>query len=105
MSSDVLFTPFEFKSLKLPNRVVMAPMTRSFSPGGVATDDVAAYYRRRAEKPVGLLVPASRREPGRADRHRGHGRGPAGLAERRQHSAVPRREGASGLERGGGRGP
>ncbi len=56
MSIDALFKPFEFKSLKLPNRVVMAPMTRSFSPGGVPTDDVAAYYRRRAENQVGLIV-------------------------------------------------
>ena len=43
MASDVLFTPFTFKGLTLPNRVVMAPMTRSFSPGGVATEEVAAY--------------------------------------------------------------
>ncbi|MBW8813367.1 MAG: NADH:flavin oxidoreductase [Caulobacterales bacterium] len=56
MASDVLFTPFRFKGLALPNRIVMAPMTRSFSPGGVATDDVAAYYRRRAENGVGLIV-------------------------------------------------
>ena len=56
MTSDVLFTPFEFKGLKLPNRIVMAPMTRSFSPGGVATDEVAAYYRRRAENQVALIV-------------------------------------------------
>jgi 2,4-dienoyl-CoA reductase-like NADH-dependent reductase (Old Yellow Enzyme family) len=56
MALDALFKPFEFKSLKLPNRVVMAPMTRSFSPGGVATDDVAAYYRRRAEGQVGLII-------------------------------------------------
>jgi len=56
MASDVLFTPFTFKGLTLPNRVVMAPMTRSFSPGGVATDEVAAYYRRRAENQVGLIV-------------------------------------------------
>ena len=34
----------------------MAPMTRSFSPGGVATKDVAAYYRRRAENEVGLII-------------------------------------------------
>ena len=56
--SDVaaLFSPFKLKSLTLPNRVVMAPMTRSFSPGGVATADVAAYYRRRAENEVGLII-------------------------------------------------
>lgn len=56
MALDALFKPFAFKSLKLPNRVVMAPMTRSFSPGGVATDEVAAYYRRRAENQVGLII-------------------------------------------------
>jgi 2,4-dienoyl-CoA reductase-like NADH-dependent reductase (Old Yellow Enzyme family) len=56
MAADALFTPFTFKGLTLPNRVVMAPMTRSFSPGGVATDDVAAYYRRRAENEVGLII-------------------------------------------------
>ncbi|HEX7885816.1 MAG TPA: NADH:flavin oxidoreductase [Phenylobacterium sp.] len=56
MASDVLFTPFTFKGLTLPNRVVMAPMTREFSPGGVVTEEVAAYYRRRAENQVGLIV-------------------------------------------------
>jgi hypothetical protein len=30
-----LFTPFKLKNMELPNRVVMAPMTRSKSPGGV----------------------------------------------------------------------
>ena len=56
MAVDALFKPFAFKALKLKNRVVMAPMTRSFSPGGVATADVAAYYRRRAEGEVGLII-------------------------------------------------
>jgi 2,4-dienoyl-CoA reductase-like NADH-dependent reductase (Old Yellow Enzyme family) len=55
-SIDALFSPFHLKGLTLPNRVVMAPMTRSFSPGGVATEDVAAYYRRRAENEVGLII-------------------------------------------------
>jgi len=55
-SIDALFAPYDMKGLHLPNRVVMAPMTRSFSPGGVATDDVAAYYRRRAENEVGLII-------------------------------------------------
>ena len=49
MSSGALFRPFKLKGLNLPNRVVMAPMTRSFSPGGIPTEDVARYYRRRAE--------------------------------------------------------
>lgn len=56
MAADVLFTPFDFKGLHLANRIVMAPMTRSFSPDGVATQEVADYYRRRAEGQVGLIV-------------------------------------------------
>lgn len=34
----------------------MAPMTRCFSPGGVPGEDVARYYRRRAEGGVGLII-------------------------------------------------
>src|SRR5215813_15600905 len=34
----------------------MAPMTRNFSPGNVPDEHVAAYYRRRAENGVGLIV-------------------------------------------------
>ena len=56
MAADALFKPFDYKGLHLKNRIVMAPMTRSFSPGGVVTDDVVAYYRRRAENEVGLIV-------------------------------------------------
>jgi 2,4-dienoyl-CoA reductase-like NADH-dependent reductase (Old Yellow Enzyme family) len=51
-----LFRPFTLRSLNLANRIVMAPMTRSFSPGGVPGADVAAYYRRRAENAVGLII-------------------------------------------------
>jgi 2,4-dienoyl-CoA reductase-like NADH-dependent reductase (Old Yellow Enzyme family) len=51
-----LFAPFVSPKLSLPNRIVMAPMTRSKSPGGVPGADVAAYYRRRAEHGVGLIV-------------------------------------------------
>jgi 2,4-dienoyl-CoA reductase-like NADH-dependent reductase (Old Yellow Enzyme family) len=51
-----LFQPLAIKGLALPNRIVMAPMTRSFSPGGVPGVDVAAYYRRRAENGVGLII-------------------------------------------------
>ena len=53
---ESLFKSFEFKSLKLKNRIVMAPMTRSFSPGGVPGLDVAEYYERRAEGDVGLIL-------------------------------------------------
>jgi 2,4-dienoyl-CoA reductase-like NADH-dependent reductase (Old Yellow Enzyme family) len=56
VSIEPLFQPFRLKSLILPNRVVMAPMTRNFSPGGVPGDDVAEYYRRRAEADVGTIL-------------------------------------------------
>ena len=51
-----LFRPFQFKTLNLPNRIVMAPMTRSFSPDGVPTKEVAEYYQRRAAAAVGLII-------------------------------------------------
>ena len=51
-----LFAPFQCRGLALKNRVVMAPMTRSFSPNGIPGPDVAAYYRRRAEADVGYIV-------------------------------------------------
>jgi len=53
MSIEALFAPFSLKSLKLNNRFVMAPMTRSFSPGGIPTAEVAEYYRKRAAGEVG----------------------------------------------------
>jgi 2,4-dienoyl-CoA reductase-like NADH-dependent reductase (Old Yellow Enzyme family) len=56
MSNDALFEPFRLAGCVLPNRIVMAPMTRTFSPRGVPGPDVAAYYRRRAEGGVGLIV-------------------------------------------------
>ncbi|WP_250657501.1 NADH:flavin oxidoreductase [Alkalimarinus coralli] len=52
----VLFSSFSNKSLNLNNRVAMAPMTRTFSPGYVPGPHVAAYYRRRAEAGVGLII-------------------------------------------------
>jgi len=56
LSTDILFKPFKYGTLALPNRIVMAPMTRSFSPGAVPGDNVADYYRRRAEGGVGLIL-------------------------------------------------
>lgn len=53
---DGLFEPLDVKSLHLPNRFAMAPMTRMFSPDGIPTRDVAEYYRRRAAGGVGLII-------------------------------------------------
>lgn len=55
-STDVLFRPFRLKTLCLPNRIVMAPMTRSKSPNQIPNADVAAYYRARASGGVGLIL-------------------------------------------------
>ena len=54
--TEVLFHPTRIGSLELKNRIVMAPMTRAMSPGGVPGENVARYYRRRAENDVGLIV-------------------------------------------------
>jgi 2,4-dienoyl-CoA reductase-like NADH-dependent reductase (Old Yellow Enzyme family) len=51
-----LFKPFTCQSLHLANRIVMAPMTRSFSPVGVPTKAVSEYYRKRAASAVGLII-------------------------------------------------
>ncbi|MGI0889190.1 hypothetical protein ACRCQK_29435, partial [Pseudomonas aeruginosa] len=56
---EALFQPFRLGALELPTRVVMAPMTRNFSPGGVPNAKVVEYYRRRAGARGG------RRGPGR----------------------------------------
>ena len=53
---DTLFSPFTLGPLKLANRIVMAPMTRQFSPGNVPNDLVVEYYKRRAEGGVGLII-------------------------------------------------
>ncbi|MEN2473457.1 NADH:flavin oxidoreductase [Burkholderia sp. GS2Y] len=71
-SIDALFRPLRIRSLELPNRIVMAPMTRAFAHDGVPGEPHAAYYRRRAEGGVGLILsegvvidrPASRNGPG-----------------------------------------
>lgn len=56
MSTSPLFEPFNYKSLTVRNRVVMAPMTRQKSPNETPGNDLVAYYRRRAEGGVGLII-------------------------------------------------
>lgn len=72
MSDNILFTPFTLKGMTLPNRIVMAPMTRGMAREGVPGQALADYYRRRAEGEAGLILtegtvvnrPASRNMPG-----------------------------------------
>lgn len=56
LSETTLFDAVEFGPLQLRNRVVMAPMTRTFSPGGIPNELVIAYYERRAKNDVGLII-------------------------------------------------
>ncbi|MGW1677261.1 NADH:flavin oxidoreductase [Saccharopolyspora sp. NPDC002376] len=55
-AAQLLSRPFTLGSATLPNRIVMAPMTRQHSPGGVPGEDVAAYYARRAAAGTGLII-------------------------------------------------
>jgi len=77
MSHEVLFTPFECKSLKMRNRIVMSPMGRSSAPNGVPIKEAVAYYRARATGGAGLIMseataierPAARNDPTAPDFH------------------------------------
>jgi 2,4-dienoyl-CoA reductase-like NADH-dependent reductase (Old Yellow Enzyme family) len=55
-SIEPLFQPFQLGKLTLKSRIAMSPMTRCHSPNGVPGQNVADYYRRRAEAGVGLIV-------------------------------------------------
>jgi N-ethylmaleimide reductase len=55
MSESSLFAPTSIGSLQLPNRIVMAPMTRSRAvPANTPNDLMAEYYAQRAT--AGLLI-------------------------------------------------
>jgi N-ethylmaleimide reductase len=61
-----LFDPIFIGALRLPNRIVMAPLTRNRAPGAVPTDMMATYYAQRAS--AGLIV-----TEGTAVSHQGQG--------------------------------
>ena len=55
MSLDTLFQPLQLGAITLPNRVIMAPLTRARAiPGNVPTALMAQYYAQRAD--CGLIV-------------------------------------------------
>lgn len=56
MSIENLFTPLKVGALTLPNRILMAPMTRlrSIEPGDIPTPMMAEYYAQRAS--AGLII-------------------------------------------------
>jgi N-ethylmaleimide reductase len=49
-----LFEPVQLGRLHLPNRIVMAPLTRNRAPGAIPTPLMAEYYAQRAS--AGLIV-------------------------------------------------
>ena len=49
-----LFEPVRLGELELPNRIVMAPMTRNRAPGTIPDERMARYYAQRAG--AGLIV-------------------------------------------------
>lgn len=56
MNTDALFKNFKSSNLELKNRIAMAPMTRSKSPGNIPNDLTRDYYARRAQHNVGLII-------------------------------------------------
>jgi 2,4-dienoyl-CoA reductase-like NADH-dependent reductase (Old Yellow Enzyme family) len=55
-AAQALSRPLTLGGLTLPNRIAMAPMTRSQAPDGVPGEDMAAYFARRAAGGVGLII-------------------------------------------------
>lgn len=51
---ETIFTPHTLGGIRLPNRIVMAPMTRSRAINNVPNDLMAAYYAQRAS--AGLII-------------------------------------------------
>lgn len=60
MMSDVysqLFSPFQLAGHSIRNRIAMAPLTRQMAEAdGTPTDEMTAYYARRARGGVGLII-------------------------------------------------
>lgn len=54
MAFETLFTPHQLGSLSIPNRVIMAPLTRSRTPDSVPGKMQEAYYGQRAG--AGLII-------------------------------------------------
>ena len=54
-STETVFSPYRLGELELPNRIVMAPLTRSrAAEGGIPTPLMAEYYAQRSD--AGLII-------------------------------------------------
>ena len=52
-----LFSPLTLAGQEIPNRIAMAPLTRQMAnEDGTPTDEMAAYYARRARGGFGLII-------------------------------------------------
>lgn len=51
-----LYTPIKINGVELKNRVIMAPMSVGHTVDGYIDDEVADFYKSRAEGGVGLIV-------------------------------------------------
>ena len=54
MAYETLFTPTNLGSLSIPNRVIMAPLTRARTPDSVPGKIQEAYYGQRTGS--GLII-------------------------------------------------
>lgn len=52
--TTLLHTPIDLGALQLPNRIIMAPLTRMRAPNNLPTDMMATYYGQRAS--AGLII-------------------------------------------------
>ncbi|MDF2859612.1 MAG: 12-oxophytodienoate reductase [Neobacillus sp.] len=55
-AGHTLFQSVPFGNERLASRFVMAPMTRMFSKDGIPGENVAQYYRKRAENGISLII-------------------------------------------------
>ena len=90
MTKKTLFSTFQLGALELPNRAVMAPMTRSRAIGNIPNELMAEYYaaRAEAERVEGVRAGAGREEAGRQQRA-------GGQEARRSGAASPDASGAA----------
>ncbi|MDD2724210.1 MAG: alkene reductase [Methylovulum sp.] len=51
---QLLHSPINLGALHLPNRIIMAPLTRMRAPGGIPTEMMSTYYCQRAS--AGLII-------------------------------------------------
>jgi 2,4-dienoyl-CoA reductase-like NADH-dependent reductase (Old Yellow Enzyme family) len=85
LAHELLFTPTRLGRLELPNRMVVAPMTRiSATAEGLATATMATYYRNFATGGFGLVITEGiYTDSGNSQGYRGQ----PGLADRGQADA------------------